>query len=158
MAAQAPRPTFTDVTKTAGLHFVHENGAFGKKYLPETMGSGGAFLDADGDGWQDILLVNGTSWPGQPASRAVMALYRNNHDGTFTDVTAAAGLGGPDVRHGRRRRRLRQRRQRGHLRHGLGRAGCSTTSAGCKFADVTDAAQVGVARIRDERRLVRLRS
>jgi hypothetical protein len=94
-AAQTSRPTFTDVTKTAGVRFVHENGALGKKYLPETMGSGGAFLDADGDGWQDMLLVNSSSWPGQPKSKAVMALYRNNHDGTFTDVTAAAGLAVP---------------------------------------------------------------
>jgi hypothetical protein len=50
--------------ETAGVRFVHENGASGRKYLPETMGSGGAFLDADGDGWQDILLVNSSSWPG----------------------------------------------------------------------------------------------
>lgn len=93
--AQAPRPTFTDVTAAAGLRFVHENGAFGRKYLPETMGSGAAFLDVDDDGWQDILLVNGTSWPGRPASKAVMALFRNNANGTFTDITAAAGLAVP---------------------------------------------------------------
>ena len=71
----------------------HDSGAFGKKYLPETMGSGGAFLDVDGDGWQDILLVNSMTWPGRPAARSLPALYRNNRDGTFTDVTRAAGLG-----------------------------------------------------------------
>jgi hypothetical protein len=90
--AQAPLPAFIDVTKAAGIRFTHENGAFGKKYLPETMGSGCAFLDADGDGWQDILLVNSMSWPGRPPRRSLPALYRNNHDGTFTDVTARAGL------------------------------------------------------------------
>ncbi len=50
--------TFTDVTAAAGIKFRHTNGAFGKKYLPETMGAGGAFLDYDGDSWQDVLLVN----------------------------------------------------------------------------------------------------
>jgi hypothetical protein len=87
--------TFTDVTRQAGITFRHSNGAFGKKYLPETMGSGGAFLDYDEDGWQDVFLVNSTNWPGRPASKATSALYRNNHDGTFTDVTARAGLAVP---------------------------------------------------------------
>jgi hypothetical protein len=95
LSAQQALPTFTDVTTAAGITFTHENGAFGKKYLPETMGSGVAFLDADGDGWQDLLFVNSTTWPGRPAKRAVMALYRNNHDGTFSDVTAKAGLAVP---------------------------------------------------------------
>jgi hypothetical protein len=94
-AAQESIPTFTDVTTAAGIRFKHTNGSFGKKYLPETMGSGGAFLDADGDGKQDILLVNGTNWPGRPASKTTMALYRNNGDGTFADVTAKAGLAVP---------------------------------------------------------------
>jgi hypothetical protein len=85
-------PTFTDITAASGVKFRHENGAFGKKYLPETMGSGVAFLDADGDGWQDLFFVNSTTWPGQPAKPSAPALYRNNRNGTFTDVTAAAGL------------------------------------------------------------------
>ena len=83
---------FRDITRTAGLRFVHNNGAFGKKYLPETMGAGAAFIDFDGDGWQDIFLVNGTDWPGRPHRRSTPALYRNNRNGTFTDVTSAAGL------------------------------------------------------------------
>jgi len=87
-------PVFTDITAASGVKFRHENGAFGKKYLPETMGSGVAFLDADGDGWQDLFFVNSTTWPGQPAKPSAPALYRNNHDGTFTDVTAASGLKG----------------------------------------------------------------
>jgi hypothetical protein len=84
---------FTDITQSAGIRFRHNNGAFGRKYLPETMGSGAAFLDADGDGWQDILLINSRGWPGRPSKDARSALYRNNRDGTFADVTAASGLG-----------------------------------------------------------------
>ncbi len=82
---------FTDVTAAAGIHFVHNSGRAGKKWLPETMGSGCAFFDADGDGWLDILLVNGKDWkPG--ARHTTAALYRNNHDGTFTDITRGSGL------------------------------------------------------------------
>ncbi len=86
---------FTDVTAPAGIHFRHENGAFGKKYLPETMGSGVCAIDFDGDGRQDLLFVNGTNWPGRPAAHATAALYRNNGNGTFTDATAASGLAAP---------------------------------------------------------------
>jgi enediyne biosynthesis protein E4 len=84
--------TFRDVTQKAGIHFVHNNAAFGKKYLPETMGPGVAFIDYDNDGWQDIFLVNGTDWPGRPSKHSTPRLYHNNHDGTFTDVTHKAGL------------------------------------------------------------------
>jgi hypothetical protein len=84
--------TFADVTEQAGIRFRHNSGAFGRKYLPETMGSGAAFLDVDGDGWQDIFLVNSTNWPGQNRTPSFPALYRNNGDGTFTDITRAAGL------------------------------------------------------------------
>jgi enediyne biosynthesis protein E4 len=84
--------TFADVTAAAGIRFTHNSGAFGKKYLPETMGSGVAFLDIDGDGWQDILLINSRNWPGRPGPRSYSALYRNNGDGTFTDITRQAGL------------------------------------------------------------------
>ena len=94
---QAVRPSgpiqFTDVTSQAGIHFKHNSGAFGKKYLPGTMGSGVCFIDYDNDGWQDIFLVNSMDWPGQKAGGpSYPALYHNNHDGTFTDVTRAAGL------------------------------------------------------------------
>src|SRR6202142_2730274 len=82
----------TDVTAAAGIHFQHNNGAFGGKFLPETLGAGCAFLDYDGDGWQDILLVNGTDWPGRKKNRSTLSLYRNNRNGTFTDVTQQAGL------------------------------------------------------------------
>ena len=84
--------TFSDVTARAGIRFRHNSGAFGKKYLPETLGSGGAFLDVDGDGWPDVLLVNSRNWPGRAGPPSYPALYRNNHDGTFTDITRASGL------------------------------------------------------------------
>jgi hypothetical protein len=81
-----------DVTAPAGLQFRHTSGAYGGKLLPETMGSGCAFLDYDADGWPDILLVNGRGWPGHVRQRSTLHLYRNNRNGTFTDVTRAAGL------------------------------------------------------------------
>jgi hypothetical protein len=86
---------FRDVTAQAGIHFTHNNGAFGKKYLPETMGPGCAFIDYDNDGWPDILLINGQNWLGHPGAESTLKLYHNNHDGTFTDVTRKAGLAVP---------------------------------------------------------------
>ncbi|HEY1677819.1 MAG TPA: CRTAC1 family protein [Candidatus Sulfotelmatobacter sp.] len=83
---------FTDVTKTAGIQFQHNSGAFGGKFLPETLGSGCAFFDYNRDGWQDILLINGCDWPGHKKSRTTLRLYRNDRDGTFSDVTSHAGL------------------------------------------------------------------
>jgi hypothetical protein len=83
---------FRDITAQAGIKFSHNNGAFGKKYLPETMGPGVAFLDYDGDGWPDILLVNGEDWPSHKHTASTLRLYHNNHDSTFTDVTVKAGL------------------------------------------------------------------
>jgi hypothetical protein len=84
--------TFRDVTQHAGIRFTHNNGAFGKKFLPETLGPGVAFIDYDNDGWPDIFLVNGMDWPGHVQKHTTPKLYRNNHDGTFTDVTHKAGL------------------------------------------------------------------
>ncbi|MGO4885007.1 MAG: CRTAC1 family protein [Bryobacteraceae bacterium] len=83
--------TFTDVTARAGIKFVHNSGRTGKKFLPETMGSGVAWFDADGDGWPDLLLINSKDWTPR-GRRSLPALYRNNHDGTFTDITAGSGL------------------------------------------------------------------
>src|ERR1039457_494849 len=90
--AGAAQVTFRDITKQAGINFVHNNGAAGKKWLPETMGVGCAFIDYDNDGYPDILLVNGKDWttPGKPST---LKLYHNNRNGTFTDVTAKSGLG-----------------------------------------------------------------
>jgi hypothetical protein len=90
----APPPAnvhFTDVTAAAGIHFTHNAGRTGKKWLPETMGSGVAFFDADGDGKLDILLLNGSDW-NPHGHRTVAALYRNNGKGTFTDITRGSGL------------------------------------------------------------------
>jgi len=95
-AAPAPAPPlgfrFVDVTASAGIQFHHNSGAYGGKFLPETLGSGCAFLDYDGDGWQDILLINSCDWPGHKRARSPLKLYRNNRNGTFRDVTHAAGL------------------------------------------------------------------
>jgi hypothetical protein len=82
---------FADVTAKAGIRFVHNAGRTGRKLLPETLGSGAAFFDADGDGWLDVLLINGKDW--NPRGRKTLpALYRNDHDGTFSDVTRGSGL------------------------------------------------------------------
>lgn len=82
---------FTDVTKAAGISFIHNSGRAGKRWLPETMGSGCAFIDADGDGWPDIVFVNSKDWTPR-GRRSVQALYRNNRNGTFTNVTAGSGI------------------------------------------------------------------
>ena len=82
----------SDVTAAAGVQFQHNSGAYGGKLLPETLGSGCAFLDYDADGWQDILLINSMDWPGHKRQRSTLKLYRNNRNGTFTDVTRSAGL------------------------------------------------------------------
>ena len=93
--AQAPKSSgirLVDVTAAAGLQFRHNTGAYGGKLLPETLGAGCAFLDYDADGWQDILLINGMDWPGHGRQRSTLRLFRNNRNGTFTDVTRSAGL------------------------------------------------------------------
>ena len=82
---------FVDTTAKAGIHFQHNTGATGKRYLPETLGSGVAFVDLDGDGWADILLINSKDFVPR-GRKTTMALYRNNHNGTFTDVTRGSGL------------------------------------------------------------------
>jgi enediyne biosynthesis protein E4 len=82
---------FVDATAAAGIKFTHNAGKAGKKYLPETMGSGVAFLDFDGDGWQDLLFVNSKDWTPK-GRRSTPALYRNTHDGKFVDVTRGSGL------------------------------------------------------------------
>src|SRR5438093_10318100 len=91
-AAETASIQFRDVTQQAGIRFVHNNRAFGKKFLPETMGPGVAFIYYDNDGWPDIFLVNGMDWPGHVQKHSTPKLYHNNHDGTFTDVTHKAGL------------------------------------------------------------------
>ncbi len=93
-AARSPQPSFLlkDVTEQAGINFRHNSGAYGGKLLPETLGSGCAFVDYDADGYPDILLVNSMDWPGHQRARSSLRLYKNNRNGTFSDVTRAAGL------------------------------------------------------------------
>jgi len=94
--AAAQQIQFRDITAQAGIRFTHNNGAFGKKWLPETMGPGCAFIDYDNDGYPDILLINGQDFSGHPHGGATTPkLYHNNHDGTFTGVTRQAGLAVP---------------------------------------------------------------
>ncbi|HEY3129547.1 MAG TPA: CRTAC1 family protein [Acidobacteriota bacterium] len=88
----SPGVRFVDVTRALGIQFVHNSGAAGKKYLPETMGSGCAFFDFNGDGYQDILLINSTNWPGSGKAPAYMALYKNVGGKKFVNVTRSAGL------------------------------------------------------------------
>ena len=88
----------TDVTAAAGIDFVHATGAFGEKWMPETMGSGVVVLDYDGDGWPDLFFVNSTGWEGRAEDLgATSKLFRNlgRADGTFRDVTREAGLDRP---------------------------------------------------------------
>ena len=85
---------FVDVTTEAGINFRHINGAEGAYHLPETLGAGGAFFDADNDGNLDIYLVNSGYWKeSSSGDETPSALYRNSGDGTFTDITMTAGVG-----------------------------------------------------------------
>lgn len=96
---ETPEIRFTDITSAAGIKFVHENGAYGDKLLPETMGSGCAFLDYDRDGDQDIVFVNSCRWPwdsrdlNKDRPQPTQAIYRNDGECRFTDVTQEVGLG-----------------------------------------------------------------
>ncbi len=96
--AEVPNAGFTEVTAASGIQFRHETGAYGDKLLPETMGGGVAFADLDGDGAPELLFINSTQWPGQLAAGAqpaTAALYRNDGQGRFTEVTAGSGLDVP---------------------------------------------------------------
>lgn len=94
--AQKPEPLFVEIPPSvSGITWVHDNAMSPTRYLPETLGPGCAFLDFDNDGWMDIFLVNsGPSDFWKPTQPVRNALYKNNRDGTFTDVTAKAGVGG----------------------------------------------------------------
>ena len=93
---ETTRVEFIDIANEAGIDFRHVNAATGQKYLVETMAPGCAFLDYDGDGYLDIYLVNGAPLPGfESEVRPANALYKNNGDGTFRDVTREAGVEGP---------------------------------------------------------------
>ncbi|MGD8583088.1 MAG: VCBS repeat-containing protein, partial [Gammaproteobacteria bacterium] len=92
-AVKIPEVRFKDITQEAGIDFVHTNGAYGDRLLPETMGSGGGFIDYDNDGDQDIILINATYWPShQQQHTPVTRLYNNDGNGHFKDVSTMAGL------------------------------------------------------------------
>jgi enediyne biosynthesis protein E4 len=85
---------FTNIAAEAGIKFKHENGASPQKYMPETMAGGSIIFDFNNDGWPDLFFVNGGSFTDkQKAAGARHGLYRNNKDGTFTDVSASSGIG-----------------------------------------------------------------
>ena len=93
-ASSLPTVRFVDITAPSGVKFVHDNAAEGEKYLPETMGSGVAFLDYDGDGRQDLFFVNSSPWTASKGAKPpTQALYRNLGGGRFEDVTGPSGLG-----------------------------------------------------------------
>ncbi len=113
--------TFKDVTAGAGITFIHNSGRSGKKYLPETMGAGGAFVDLDGDGWLDLVIVNGRDWTPKAGHgvgpRALpQQSQRHVHRRRQGQRSRPAG-----VRAGRGGRRCRQRRRRRPLHHGARR-------------------------------------
>ena len=95
-ALKAAGPLFEEVSPSAsGIGWKHDNAMSVSRYLPETMGPGVAFFDYDNDGWMDVFLVNsGSSDFYTPAAPPKNALYKNNRNGTFTDVTEAAGVAG----------------------------------------------------------------
>jgi enediyne biosynthesis protein E4 len=90
--AGQPSIRFDDATAASGIRFTHFTGADGRFLMPESVGCGGAFIDYDSDGWLDVFLVNSSSWPDRPQAGKSCALYRNNGNGTFSDVTRQAGL------------------------------------------------------------------
>ncbi len=94
MSVSANSTRFVEVTREAGIHFQHHDGRSGSRYFVEPLGAGAAFFDYDNDGFQDIYLVNGADLPGRTSEVPPQnVLYRNNGDGTFTDVTEATGVG-----------------------------------------------------------------
>ncbi|MEN8803508.1 MAG: CRTAC1 family protein [Thiogranum sp.] len=92
-AGRPPVISFTDITEAAGIRFTHVNGAYGERLMPETIGSGAAFLDYDNDGDQDLFLVNFRHWPDHPGENTpTQALYRNDGHGHYEDVSSEAGV------------------------------------------------------------------
>jgi len=90
---EVPEIIFTDITRDAGIDFVHTNGAYGDRLLPETMGGGGGFIDYDNDGDLDIILINASYWPDKPQNDIPTSrLYNNDGSGHFSDVSTSAGL------------------------------------------------------------------
>jgi enediyne biosynthesis protein E4 len=107
VSAQQQPITFTDIAKEAGVDFTHVNGSNGRKLMPETVGSGVAFLDYDNDSHLDLLIINSTTWLSNPKPiKTTPKLYHNLGNGKFIDVTQKSGLAIYDLRHGSDCRRL----------------------------------------------------
>ena len=142
--ARAAGFSLVDATAASGLRFDHYTGAFGKKYLPETLGSGVAVLDADGDGRQDVLLLSGSSWPGQSGpARSAVRLFRNNGQGGFEDVTPRSGLDLPIYAMGAAAADFDNDGQQDVMVTGVGRSRLFRNTGAGKFVDVTDKAGLG---------------
>jgi hypothetical protein len=135
---------FVEITRSAGLQFTHNTGAFGQKYLPETLGAGVALFDFDGDGWQDVLLVNGTDWPGRNSARTTTArLFRNRGSGRFVDVTRASGLDVPIYGMGAAAADFDNDGRQDVLITAVGQNRLFRNSGDGRFVDVTDKAGLG---------------
>jgi enediyne biosynthesis protein E4 len=133
-----------DATAAARLRFAHHTGAFGRKYLPETLGSGVAIMDADGDGQQDVLFINGTNWPDQPKSPdATARLFRNGGNGVFEDITAASGLAVPLYGMGAAAADYDNDGRQDVVVTAVGRSRLFKNTGGGRFLDVTDRAGLG---------------
>jgi hypothetical protein len=131
-------------TAAAGLTFSHHTGAFGRKYLPETLGSGVVIMDADGDGQQDLLFINGTNWPDQPkAPGATARLFRNKSGGTFEDITASSGLAVPLYGMGAAAADYDNDGHQDVIITAVGQSRLFRGTGGGRFADVTDRAGLG---------------
>jgi len=142
-ARTTPGFTFADATASARLKFTHFTGAFGRKYLPETLGSGVAIFDVDNDGRQDVLLLSGSSWPDQPRADATARLFRNLPGGVFEDVTAKSGLGVPIYGMGGAAADYDNDGHQDVLITAIGQSRLFRNSGGGQFVDVTDRAGLG---------------
>ncbi len=134
----------TDVTASAGVRFSHDTGAFGRKYLPETLGSGVVVFDADGDGLQDLLLINGTSLrDGEKPASPTMRLFRNTGRGAFEDISAKAGLAVPMYGMGAAAADYDNDGTVDLLVTAVGQNRLFRNTGGGRFVDVTDRAGLG---------------
>ena len=148
MAAASARATsgfaFVDATASSRLKFTHFTGAFGRKYLPETLGSGVAILDVDNDGRQDVLLISGTAWPDQPRIEGATArLFRNVGSGAFEDITEKSGLGVPMYGMGAAAADYDNDGHQDVLVTAIGQSRLFRNSGGGQFVDVTERAGLG---------------